>query len=245
MQTLLTAKDIEVKIFKKAVVGGYVIAEVEDFLNQVADDLELYSLRLLEHENKIQDMEESLNKYESIKEMLKDALVMAQKSAKATEEEARSQAEEAITEAQNEASKILESADLERKEVLRRFAEIENDVAIVLNDAHEKAAFIVAEAKVKEKEIIERAQVYFNEQKYAFENLQNDFKNLQDEKEKFLKNTKALLADFNQLLEKVTEEDFNSELYAGNNQSDLKSSLKSGANSEPANSDEADDKSTY
>ena len=40
MSELLTAKDVEVKIFKKARFGGYVIAEVEDFLNQVADDLE-------------------------------------------------------------------------------------------------------------------------------------------------------------------------------------------------------------
>ena len=40
MNELLTAKDVEVKVFKKVRFGGYSVPEVEDFLNQVADDLE-------------------------------------------------------------------------------------------------------------------------------------------------------------------------------------------------------------
>ena len=46
MPDLLTAKDVEVRAFKKVSFGGYAIPEVEEFLNQVADDIETYALRL-------------------------------------------------------------------------------------------------------------------------------------------------------------------------------------------------------
>ena len=42
MPDLLTAKDVEVRAFKKVSFGGYAIPEVEEFLNQVADDIETY-----------------------------------------------------------------------------------------------------------------------------------------------------------------------------------------------------------
>ena len=45
MPDLLTAKDVELIAFKKVSFGGYAIQEVEEFLNQVADDIEAYALR--------------------------------------------------------------------------------------------------------------------------------------------------------------------------------------------------------
>ena len=55
---LLTAKDVEIKVFKKVRFGGYAIAEVEDFLNQVADDLEAYAMQIEEKDSRIQELEE-------------------------------------------------------------------------------------------------------------------------------------------------------------------------------------------
>ena len=82
MTELLTAKDVEVKAFKKVSFGGYSVPEVEDFLNQVADDLEAYALRLNERENRIRELEEHIKKQESMTDMIKDALIQARKSAK-------------------------------------------------------------------------------------------------------------------------------------------------------------------
>ena len=72
MPDLLTAKDVEVRAFKKVSFGGYAIPEVEEFLNQVADDIETYALRLEESERRIQELEDLVQKQESMTDMIKD-----------------------------------------------------------------------------------------------------------------------------------------------------------------------------
>ena len=84
MPDLLTAKDVELVTFKKASFGGYAIPEVEEFLNQVADDIEAYALRLNERERRIEELEAYVKKQESMTDMIKDALIQARKSAKET-----------------------------------------------------------------------------------------------------------------------------------------------------------------
>lgn len=106
MPDLLTAKDVEVRAFKKVSFGGYAIPEVEEFLNQVADDIETYALRLEESERRIQELEDLVQKQESMTDMIKDALIQARKSAKEMEEAARLQTEEILTQARQEAEKI-------------------------------------------------------------------------------------------------------------------------------------------
>ena len=151
MSELLTAKDVEVKIFKKASFGGYVIAEVEDFLNQVADDLETYSLRLLELLHRNQELEEALEKYEGMKDMIKDALILAQKSAKDKEEEARLQAEKTLEFARTQASSIVAEAE-------GRIADIDSEVQSCMDEAHKKAEQIVNEAKATAAQILQNAE---------------------------------------------------------------------------------------
>ena len=58
MSDLLTAKDVELKIFKKVSFGGYSIPEVEEFLNQITEDLETYALRLNDEQRRIHELEE-------------------------------------------------------------------------------------------------------------------------------------------------------------------------------------------
>ena len=89
MPDLLTAKDVEVRAFKKVSFGNYAIPEVEEFLNQVADDIETYALRLEESERRIQELEDLVQKQESMTDMIKDALIQARKSAKEMKEAAR------------------------------------------------------------------------------------------------------------------------------------------------------------
>ena len=93
MSDLLTAKDVEVKIFKKVRFGGYSVPEVEDFLNQVADDLEAYVTQLDEKDARIQELEAFVKKQEAMTDAIKDALIQARKAAKDMEEQARTQTE--------------------------------------------------------------------------------------------------------------------------------------------------------
>lgn len=146
MTELLTAKDVEVKAFKKVSFGGYAIQDVEDFLNQVADDLETYALRLSERETRIHELEEYVKKQESMTDMIKDALLQARKGAKEMEEQARNQTEQILAEARQEAEKYIAEANAKAEK-------INSQLGSKLSDAERTAAEIVAEANAKSKEI--------------------------------------------------------------------------------------------
>ena len=103
MSDLLTAKDVEIKAFKKVKFGGYSIPEVEDFLNQVAEDIEAYSMQLDERDSRIQELETFVKKQEAMTDAIKDALIQARKAAKDIEEQAKVNTEKIIADAQAEA----------------------------------------------------------------------------------------------------------------------------------------------
>lgn len=144
MSELLTAKDVEVKVFKKVRFGGYSVPEVEDFLNQVADDLEAYTVQLDERDARIQELESYVKKQEAMTDMIKDALIQARKAAKDMEEQAKSNTEKIIADAKIEAEKHITEAD---EKVQER-----------LNEADRKASEIIAKAKNSADDIIQASQ---------------------------------------------------------------------------------------
>lgn len=152
MTDLLTAKDVEVKAFKKVSFGGYAIQEVEDFLNQIADDLEAYAMRLNERENRITELEEYVKKQESMADMIKDALLQARKSAKEMEDQARVRTEGILDDARREADKLLSDANVKMQDVdFKSRTKIE--------EAEKTAAEIVAEANIRVRELEAQARV--------------------------------------------------------------------------------------
>ncbi|MBQ7262992.1 MAG: DivIVA domain-containing protein [Synergistaceae bacterium] len=151
MTELLTAKDVEVKAFKKVSFGGYAIPEVEDFLNQLADDLEAYALRLTERENRIHELEEYVKKQESMTDMIKDALIQARKGAKEMEEQARAQTGQILEDARLEAEKRI-------AEARSKIEEIDSQAGSKITDAERTASELVAEAEARAKELIAEAE---------------------------------------------------------------------------------------
>lgn len=157
---LLTAKDVEVKAFKKVSFGGYAVQEVEDFLNQVADDFETYAMRLNERETRIRELEEYVKKQESMTDMIKDALIQARKGAKEMEEEARAQTEQILADARVEAEKCLSEAN-------SRVEEITSQADTTISNAEKTAAEIVAEANAKSREIDSQSHMQLDEAEKA------------------------------------------------------------------------------
>ena len=153
---LLTAKDVEVKAFKKVSFGGYAVQEVEDFLNQVADDFETYAMRLNERETRIRELEEYVKKQESMTDMIKDALIQARKGAKEMEEEARAQTEQILADARVEAEKCLSEAN-------SRVEEIASQADTTISNAEKTAADIVAKANAKSREIDSQIHMQLDE----------------------------------------------------------------------------------
>lgn len=229
---LLTAKDIEIKVFKKVRFGGYAIPEVEDFLNQVADDIDAYTMQIEEKDARIRELEEYVQKQQSMSDMIKDALIQARKAANDMETQAKSRTEKIISDANLEASKLITSADekvqsriddAEKKaaEILARAKNAADDVikeskektlkteqvrANIENELQEKRN----EAKIQADEIISQARAearrIINDASKDAEEYENQIKFLYLRKQQFLKDTVSLLLDFGRTIDKAQQE---------------------------------------
>jgi cell division initiation protein len=133
MENLLRAKDIETRILKKAVFGGYYTAEVDEFLDQISEDMELYVKRIEELERRVIQLEAEQREYDEVKDSIQEVLLTAQRAAKQivlegqravaeNEAEAENILNEAREESQRiiqEGEKILEQSQLEREQIIR------------------------------------------------------------------------------------------------------------------------------
>ena len=164
MSELLTAKDVEVKIFKKVRFGGYSVPEVEDFLNQVADDLEAYVTQIDEKDARIQELESFVKKQEAMTDAIKD-----RKAAKDMEEQARTQTE-----------KILSDADEEAK---KHVAEADGLVQARIDEAERKANDIIAQAKITAEEITQSTQDKRAKAEHSLSNIEYELQTRRHEAE--------------------------------------------------------------
>lgn len=167
MPDLLTAKDVEVRAFKKVSFGGYAIPEVEEFLNQIADDIEAYSLRLEEKEQRIQELEAYVKKQESMTDMIKDALIQARKSAKEMEEQAHLEREQILERARHD-------AEAQVAEVKVRLEDLDLEVQGRLEDAERSAKQILSEARATASGIVQEAHEIRQKAQMSWENLEQE-----------------------------------------------------------------------
>ena len=218
MPDLLTAKDVELKMFKKVSFGGYAVSDVEEFLNQIAEDLEAYALHQSEQQRRIHDLEEALKRHEAMKDTIKDALILAQKSAKDKEEEARHQAdiilakaeakigeiddktrrrlEEAestaddiVAAARTAAAQIIKSAEDLKDEAQRRLQGVELEVSSRVAEANDKANDITAAARLEARRTTSKI-------KHDIEEYKREISELDLEKRQFLKDAEELASTF-------------------------------------------------
>ena len=155
MSDLLTAKDVEVKQFKKVRFGGYSVPEVEDFLNQVADDIEAYAIQLDEKDARIIELEAYAKKQDAMTDAIKDALIQARQSAKEIEDKAQAQTEKIIADAQEQSSRIISEA---KEEAARIISEADGKVQARLDEADVKASEVLSRAKLSAEEMTQASQ---------------------------------------------------------------------------------------
>ena len=229
MSDLLTAKDVEVKIFKKVRFGGYAVAEVEDFLNQVADDLEAYAIQLDEKDARILELETWVKKQESMADMIKDALIQARKSAKDMEDQANQSSGKMLEDARNEADRLLNeaedhvqdkldeagkkaaeiisqartSADGILKEVQERKAKVEEEITGIEQELGTKRR----EAQSQADEILSttraEARRMIADAEQEIEACKNELRFLSLRKQQFLKDTSSFLDEFSKIIDKA------------------------------------------
>ena len=115
---MLTPLDIENKKFSKQMMNGYSVEEVDDFLDELTADYEKIYKEVAEAKNKIEDLQESMEKYKNIEGTLQNTLVMAQSAADEVKILAKQQAEQMINEAQATAKQAV--TELEQELTLKK-----------------------------------------------------------------------------------------------------------------------------
>lgn len=110
---MLTPVDIDNKTFKKTKIGGYDIADVEDFLVKVMEDYEFLYKENSELKEKLYNIENSVSYYKSIEDGINKTVENAQSSADDIKAAAQKEAERIKQQAEADAKNSLESLKME------------------------------------------------------------------------------------------------------------------------------------
>lgn len=114
---MITAQDINTIRFEQAK-PGYNTEEVDNFLKQLADQTNALLKEKEDTDKKMEVLVESIRRYKADEEALKDAMIGAQKQARAVLSEAQEKAEAIITEAQQRAEMIISDANVKSDEII-------------------------------------------------------------------------------------------------------------------------------
>lgn len=114
---MITAQDIREKTFDKAKFGGYDMASVDDFLEELAEEVTAAQKENAVLKSKMKILVDKIEEYRANEEALNMAVLSAQKLAVQIESEARERARATIAEAERQANirigGITEQADAE------------------------------------------------------------------------------------------------------------------------------------
>ena len=116
---MITAQDIREKGFEKSRLGGYDMAAVDEFLEEIADDITASQKENAVLKSKMKVLVDKIEEYRANEEALNMAVLSAQKLAVQIEAEARQRAANMIAEAEKQVTEtvggIKDLADAEEK----------------------------------------------------------------------------------------------------------------------------------
>jgi cell division initiation protein len=106
---MITAQDIREKTFEKSKFGGYDMAEVDEFLEQLANDLTASQKETAVLRSKMKVLVDKIEEYRSNESALNQSILSAQKLAQQIEAEAREKADRMISDAQKQVDDTIGS----------------------------------------------------------------------------------------------------------------------------------------
>lgn len=125
---MLTAKDINNKKFEQTK-PGYKPEEVDDFLRELAMQITQMLKEREETEKKIEVLVESVREYKKDEDILKDAIIGAQKQGRAVIQEAHENAEKIIADAHVKADEILGNTRVQLEKEKHCLAKMQQEVS--------------------------------------------------------------------------------------------------------------------
>ena len=108
---MLTPLDIENKKFSKQMMNGYSVEEVDDFLDELTEDYEKLYKEVAESKNKMEELQENVEKYKGIESTLQNTLVMAQLAADDIKKAAQKEADKILLDSQGDARQTARALD--------------------------------------------------------------------------------------------------------------------------------------
>ena len=115
---MITAQDIREKTFEKSTFGGYAMNEVDDFLDELANDIAASQKEAGVLRGKMKVLVDEIQKYRSSEDEIHKALVSAQRTARTTVEEAQAEADKLLSEAREKAEALVAAARTEADDIL-------------------------------------------------------------------------------------------------------------------------------
>lgn len=107
---MITAQDIREKSFEKAVFGGYDMAMVDEFMEEIAADLTLLQKENGVLKSKMKILVDKVDEYRGNEDALRNAVFSAQKLGTSIEQDAKAKASTVLEDARSQAETILRDA---------------------------------------------------------------------------------------------------------------------------------------
>lgn len=127
----LTPVDIHNKQFKKALFGGYEKSDVDEFLDQIIQEME----RLIREAGRAQEaaahLEQKLQEYRNLEDTLNRTLIAAQETADGIKANAKKEAELIIQEARLQAERLVEAGQAKARRILHENAELQKQTEVL------------------------------------------------------------------------------------------------------------------
>lgn len=108
---MITAQDIREKTFEKARIGGYDMASVDDFLEELADDITASQKENAVLKSKMKVLVDKIEEYRANEEALNMAVLSAQKLAVQIENEARARSASMLADAEKQVKATVGSIE--------------------------------------------------------------------------------------------------------------------------------------
>ncbi len=139
---MLTLEEIENISFRKAGLGGYKTDDVDTFVDGVIIRVKELEIANKELEDRIEQLNKKILKYEENAESVQDAIITAEATAKKLVKNAEEKADKIVSEAQEKADRTVEEADAKAEKTL---LESSTKAETVLNNVLSKSSKSVDE----------------------------------------------------------------------------------------------------
>ena len=126
---MMTAQEIREKSFEKAVFGGYDMAAVDRFMEEISNELALLQKENAVLKGKMKVLVDKVEEYRGNEDALRMAVLSAQKLGNMIEAEAKDKAAQIVGSAEAEAQRITGEAALQVSAEKARLAESKNESA--------------------------------------------------------------------------------------------------------------------